>query len=65
MRFFVFLYKECVVFFCEFMDTFYLIIFIGYDGREAFDYLMDMICLCMVCMFLEIVFKGRGVISYV
>ena len=43
MRLLALLYKERVALFRELMDTLYLIISIGYDGREAPDYLTDTI----------------------
>ena len=64
MRLLALLYKERVALFRELMDTLYLIISIGYDGREAPDYLTDTIRLRMVCTLLETAFKGRGAISY-
>ena len=64
MRLLGFLYKERIASFREILDTLYLIISIGYDGRKASDNPKDTIRLRMVCTLLETCFRGRGSMSY-
>jgi len=64
VRLLAFLYKEHIASFREVLDTLYMIISIGYDGREARDSPTETIRLRMVCALLETAFKRRGSISY-
>ncbi|XP_022838732.1 Up-frameshift suppressor 2, partial [Ostreococcus tauri] len=64
MRLLACLYKERVSHFREILDTLYLIISIGYDGREAKDYPGDTIRLRMVCTLLENALKGHGAMNH-
>jgi len=64
MRLLGFLYKERIASFREILDTLYLIISIGYDGRKADDHPKDTIRLRMVCTLLETCFNARGSLNY-
>ena len=64
MRLLGFLYKERIAHFEELLESLYLIISIGYDGRQAADPPMDTIRLRMVCTLLETAFKSRKATSF-
>lgn len=64
MRLLGFMYKERIAHFRELLDTLYLIILIGYDGRQAHDHPKDTIRLRMVCTLLDTAYKVRGAIPY-
>ena len=64
MRLLGFLYKERIAHFEELLESLYLIISIGYDGRQATDPPTDTIRLRMVCTLLETAFKNRRATSF-